>query len=348
MVATRKKRASASAAEEANANTASKKKTSTAKKEKEDIAPAEQNDDIDIDNSTQNEAVRNDVEELVEEAKDSEPQVEPGRGDEASPEEAVQKEETAVEEMVEQVDAEKETENEENDVLPVEDTTQHVEHGKDEDNGEKKQEHDASSDEEGVVKGETAPVRATKEEIDDDDEIVKIENELSSNPRYAGIDAGTKKRLAVVLEYARVQPKDLETRVLDQLKGLSKADTKEALKMLDHSVRTSKIRNLSAYFSSMLRRMTSGPKAPEGREPKHRGTISELAPQAKSILEDLYDTRNVREGDLDGRALSLLAEKPKDVQILIMETFSSRKLTGVRNMAGVCIISIGGCHLNSH
>lgn len=193
-----------------------------------------------------------------------------------------------------------------------------------------------SSEEEGAVPGEAeASERPPKRprnvtQDDDDDDLIKIEKDLDGD-RYSGIDAGTKKRLAVILDYARMKPDSLEEKVLDQLKRLSKPDATEAMKMLDHSVRTSKIRNLSAYLSSMIRRMTS--KTARDTERAPHGTLQDVAPEAREILQDLIDSRLVRQEDLDGKALSILAEKPRDVQTLIVELFSNRNLASVRNMA---------------
>ena len=209
-------------------------------------------------------------------------------------------------------------------VLPVMDTTVGTNHAA------------PSSEEEGAVgedkevvpsKGARATRRAEPDD-DDDDELVKIEKELDQ-PRYNGIDTGTKKRLAVILEYSKVRPGSLEIQVLNQLKNLSKTEAKEAMRMLDQSVRSSNIRNLSAYLSSMIRRMgkTSHP-------PAHapRGTLQDIEPQARELIQDLIDARLVRQADLDGKALSILSEKPRDVQVLIMQLFSDRNLQNVRNM----------------
>lgn len=191
-----------------------------------------------------------------------------------------------------------------------------------------------SSDEEGVVKGELAPSnkrprvrQATDNEDEDEDEIVKIENELE-HARYDGIDAGTKKRLAVILDFTKVPPARLEDKTLEQLKNLSKADSKEVMKMLDHSVRSSNVRNLSAYLSSMIRRISRSTTLAS----KPQGTIDNVVPQAREIMQDLMNSGSIRSGDLDGKCLGILSDKPKDVQILIMQLFSSRNLRGVRNM----------------
>jgi len=210
-------------------------------------------------------------------------------------------------------------------LLPVMDTT-----------GEQQQTAPSSEEEEGAVPGQVEalerPPKRPREVAhdDDDDELVKIEKELGGH-RYNGIDTGTKKRLAVILEYAKVKPASLEDRVLDQVRHLSKPDATEAMKMLDHSVRTSKIRNLSAYLSSMIRRMTSKP-AQDPTRPV-RGTLQDIGPEARELLQDLIDSRLVRQEDLDGKALGILAEKPRDVQALVVELFAGRNLASVRNMA---------------
>lgn len=208
-----------------------------------------------------------------------------------------------------------------------------------EENGDDVQ-HPSSSEEEGVVRGEVAPPASYEKNNaaggdGDEDDLIRIEKELETNRRYNQIDAGTKKRLAVILEYSKAQPKDIDNRVIQQLSKMPKKESLEAMKMLDHSVRTSKIRNLSAYLSSMLRRLSKS--SSDGASKAH-GTVRDIAPRARAILQDLQDSHLVREGELDGKALGTLAEKPEELQILTMELFSSRNLRAVRNMTGTSMI----------
>lgn len=211
--------------------------------------------------------------------------------------------------------------------------------------GDQNDHHPSSSEEEGVVRGEVAPPTSYENTKDtsaggegDEDELVRIEKELETNRRYNQIDAGTKKRLAVILEYTKLQPKDVDSRVLQQLSKMPKKESLEAMKMLDQSVRTSKIRNLSAYLSSMLRRLSKSGGEAAAPSQKAHGTARDIAPRARAILQDLEDSHLVRQGELDGKALGTLAEKPEELQILTMEMFSSRNLRSVRNMTGTCFL----------
>jgi hypothetical protein len=235
-------------------------------------------------------------------------------------------------------------EEQEEELLPVTDDTPNDKPQKEEDVKPQKEEngddaqHPSSSEEEGVVRGEVAPPASYEKNSaaggeGDEDELIRIEKELETNPRYSQIDPGTRKRLAVILEYSKMQPKVIDSKVIQQLSKMPKKESLEAMKMLDHSVRTSKIRNFSAYLSSMLRRLSKGSND-SAASTKARGTVRDIAPRARAILQDLQDSHLLREGELDGKALKTLADKPEELQILIMEMFSSRNLRAVRNMTG--------------
>ena len=164
----------------------------------------------------------------------------------------------------------------------------------------------------------------------DVDPLVKIENELNT-ARYDGLDPGTKKRLAVILEFTRMTPDVLDDKVLEQLRGVPKSISTEIMKQLDHSVRTSKVRKISAYLSSMIRR---------SQEDKHdpklgAGTFQDLAPVSRSILAEMTGGPGgiLREGDLDGKVLGLLASKSPELQAYILKSFAKKNLGDVRNMA---------------
>lgn len=113
---------------------------------------------------------------------------------------------------------------------------------------------------------------------------MKIENDLNS-PRYGGLDAGTKKRLAVILEFTRMSPEVLDDKVLEQLRGLPKTVSTEVMKQLDHSVRTSKVRKISAYLSSMIRRAQE--EKQDRRSGSGSGSVDDLAPVSRAILAEM-------------------------------------------------------------
>lgn len=161
------------------------------------------------------------------------------------------------------------------------------------------------------------------------DPLVKIENDLNS-PRYGGLDAGTKKRLAVILEFTRMSPEVLDDKVLEQLRGLPKTVSTEVMKQLDHSVRTSKVRKISAYLSSMIRR------AQEEKQDRKSGSgsVDDLAPVSRAILAEMTGPGGIlRAGDLDSKVLGLLAGKSPEHQAYILKAFAKKNLGDVRNMA---------------
>ena len=168
------------------------------------------------------------------------------------------------------------------------------------------------------------------------DPLVKIENALSAE-RFANIDAGTKRRLAVILDFTKLPPSTLDDAVLEQLRSLSQAEATEIMKQLDHSVRSSKVRKISAYLSSMIRRAREERSAGrDGGGPgimKANATIEDLAPEARDILSDLTARRHLREGDLDGKVLGTLAAKPPPVQAFMLKAFARKNVADVRNMA---------------
>lgn len=101
----------------------------------------------------------------------------------------------------------------------------------------------------------------------------------------------------------------------------------DALHKLESALRTSNVRNLSAYLAGVIRRITQiGPEGPGAQVP--------LTPEAQSVLEFLYGRNIVRRGDLDSKSLAALATKAPEYQVLVMETFRDRNLHGIRNMAG--------------
>lgn len=164
----------------------------------------------------------------------------------------------------------------------------------------------------------------------DMDPLVRIENDLNT-ARFDGLDAGTKKRLAVILEFTRMTPDVLDDKVLEQLRGLSKTVSTEVMKQLDHSVRTSKVRKISAYLSSMIRRAQE-----EKHDPKvGNGTVDDLAPVSRAILAEMTGGPGgiLREGDLDSKVLGLLASKSPELQAYILRAFAKKNLGDVRNMA---------------
>jgi len=167
------------------------------------------------------------------------------------------------------------------------------------------------------------------------DPLVKIENALNAE-RFANIDAGTKRRLAVILDFTKLPPSTLDDAVLEQLRSLSQAEATEIMKQLDHSVRTSKVRKISAYLSSMIRRAKEERSAGRDGGPgimKVNAAVEDLAPEARDILSDLTARRHLREGDLDGKVLGTLAAKPPAVQAFMLKAFAKKNVADVRNMA---------------
>ena len=133
----------------------------------------------------------------------------------------------------------------------------------------------------------------------------------------------------------QTRPADVDNKILHQIRSLSPSDVQEVMKKLDQAARTSHIRNLSAYIGGVIRRTTKVPTE------AHSTTADSLIPEARNILENLYSRGLVQRGELDGKPLHFLASKSAEIQVLVMDTFSDRKLKGVRNMAGQLTIYSG-------
>jgi len=189
-------------------------------------------------------------------------------------------------------------------------------------------EEEDDEDEEGMVKGERAPPYVAE------DDTKKSSFDLSKEPRYAGIDKGTLERLTKVLEYMNQSPDVFDSKVLNQVRDMSPSEAKDVMDKLDHSVRTCHVRNLSAYLAGVIRRVSKVP------GDARLASIDSLAPEAREVLESLYQKGLVKRGDLDGKAMQHLSIKSPELQVLVMDTFSDRNLRGIRNMAGKLFFNI--------
>ena len=187
---------------------------------------------------------------------------------------------------------------------------------------------DATAD--GSHRSSTKRARSGPEADNSTDPLVKIENALNTE-RFANIDPGTKRRIAVILDFTKLPPSTLDDSVLDQLRSLSQAECTEIMKQLDHSVRTSKVRKISAYLSSMIRRAQDDRGG--GHDRNAVGTVEDLAPVSRSIMEDLMAQGHLRAGDLDGKVLGTLASKSAPVQAYVLKAFGRKNVSDVRNMA---------------
>ena len=124
-------------------------------------------------------------------------------------------------------------------------------------------------------------------------------------------------------------PADIDARVIGSLANLAPADAIECLDKLENAARKSEIRNLSAYLAGVVKRVShAGAGAGPGQP------APPLAPPAQRILDQLYSSGKVRQGELDSKVLRTLSQEPADVQTLVMGSFADRNLLGIRNMAG--------------
>ena len=121
-------------------------------------------------------------------------------------------------------------------------------------------------------------------------------------------------------------PDVFDDKVLHQIRNLPPNEAMEILDKLNKSVRTSNVRNLSAYLAGVIRRSATAF--------GEYGSIEDLVPEARDVLEELYQRGFVIRGELDGKSLYQLAKKSPEIQVLVMDTFADRNLRGIRNMAG--------------
>jgi hypothetical protein len=109
---------------------------------------------------------------------------------------------------------------------------------------------------------------------------------------------------------------------------LAPSDAVDSLSKLESAARASSVRKTSAYLAGVIRRVAQ---APQGRSTTG---ADELFPPAKAVLDRLISGGALRKGELDYKSLQVLAGKPPEMQLLVMETFRDRNLYGIRNMAG--------------
>lgn len=121
-----------------------------------------------------------------------------------------------------------------------------------------------------------------------------------------------------------------------QLTTLAPSDALDALDKLESALRTSNVRNMAAYLSGVVRRITQ--LSPSGHD--GAAALPPLFPEAQSVLDYLYHAGTVRRGDIDSKQLMTLSKKSPEYQVLVMDTFRDRNLRGIRNMAGKEIYSI--------
>lgn len=131
--------------------------------------------------------------------------------------------------------------------------------------------------------------------------------------------------------------------MLGHLAELPPATAVEAISRFEQGLGRSEVRNISAYFSSVIRRLAGGGAQQGGAAGGQGGGqgsgqavpgLHELCPQAQQVMGELWSTGRLRPSDLDGKCLHILAGHPPAFQVLALDTFGERNLSGVRNMAG--------------
>ncbi|KAH7616900.1 hypothetical protein NADE_001706 [Nannochloris sp. 'desiccata'] len=151
-----------------------------------------------------------------------------------------------------------------------------------------------------------------------------------TSPRARGkqLDPAVKVKLDQFLAERSCSRKESEE-IHHQLTTLAPSDALDALDKLESALRTSNVRNMAAYLSGVVRRITQ--LSPSGHD--GAAALPPLFPEAQSVLDYLYHAGTVRRGDIDSKQLMTLSKKSPEYQVLVMDTFRDRNLRGIRNMA---------------
>lgn len=130
---------------------------------------------------------------------------------------------------------------------------------------------------------------------------------------------------------------------MESLAELTPRDAVDALDRLEQGMQGGRVRNPAAYLAGVLRRGSRvraehGP-GPDPPEPYHRDEPppsadprSQITPAAEAKLREV----GVLSGPnaLDDRSLGTLLRNPPEVQYVIADAFTTRRLEGIRSMSG--------------
>ncbi|KAL6779827.1 hypothetical protein ACKKBG_A13895 [Auxenochlorella protothecoides x Auxenochlorella symbiontica] len=147
-------------------------------------------------------------------------------------------------------------------------------------------------------------------------------------------------RLEDLYRNGAVQRRDLDERALDSLAQLPPTEAIESIDRLEQSVAGGRVRNPAAYLAGVLRRLPrdSGPPHSPGRGDRRddrpddrRDPASRLTPGAEAKLREVGVLSGP--GALDDRSIAGLARLSPEMQYLVADTFSTRRLDGIRSMS---------------
>jgi hypothetical protein len=126
----------------------------------------------------------------------------------------------------------------------------------------------------------------------------------------------------------QISENEVDERNLEKLAEFDASDALEILEGFTQKVsENGGIRNKAAYLAGAIRNQAHKIRPP-------------LSQDIKDRLENLYSDGRVREGDLDKRCLDALASLPISTAIAVIQRFSSKDLSEVRNISALFMSTI--------